>query len=485
MRKIIFYIIFTVLSFESFSQALVWEKLIDYFPGNEEVIYSIDQDSDTTFVFTTSTLGNTATTRAKLNGDTLWMDGTNISSCYAYNRITTYRNDQLMHFGNKSTDCMYWSNFFFQKLSHIDGTVLSTWEYGDSGVQNFLHTGTILPNGGFLASGQRQSTYYYYLSLMKLDSSGDMLWYKKYRDISWTTDVIINRKGNYLLSASTGDQIVSPVLHPYFIEVSPDGDSINSKYLIVHADTVNEQKNMWTWGMLQNEDEDYVFTITIDSVQQKGGTLLDRYAAVVMMDTLFNIKWKLYLNKGTGGAFYPTRVIELKDSTYVLVVMNTQPYSSSFYYYKISKTGQILDQETFTSSICNKVHSTEIKVLNDGSMLVSGGCKDYENAYLARIDSVGLPMVIAATDPPKEATSEWSVQVYPNPFTEKINFKITDKPGRNYTLVLYNNLGQKIAEHRVSNNGYTIERNTLAAGLYFYKLANDKGETRSGKLLAE
>jgi Secretion system C-terminal sorting domain len=374
------------------------------------------------------------------------------------------------------------SNFLFQKVSDSDGTLLSSWDYGDSGVKNFLHKGIVLPGGGLLASGTRPSQYYDSLTLMKLDSSGNMLWYKKYRDISWTTDVIVNRKGNYLLSATCGDQIVSPILHPYFIEVSPDGDSINSKYLIVQADTVNEQKNNWTWGMLQNEDGDYVFTISIDSVDKKGGTLLDRYAAVVMMDTLFNIKWRLYLNKGTGGAFYPSRVIELKDSSYVLIVMNTNPYSNTFYYYKISKTGQILDQQTFTSSVCNAVHATEIKVLNDGSLLVSGACKDYENAYIARIDSVGLPMVSTVTSVAKQ-TQSLEVQVYPNPFTQDVTFNLPD--GTAYKLTLLNALGEEIASYSFSGNEYTLNASALHKGLYMYVVRDEKGKTKSGKLIAE
>jgi hypothetical protein len=479
MKKLV--ILLLLISLNSFSQTLVWEKLIDYFPSSQEEIYSIDQDSDSTFIFCSSNTQNTAIARAKLNGDTLWKKNTNIISGLNYERVAPYHNNTFMHFGNKWTGSQ--RNFLFQKLDS-NGNIISSWDYGDSGVNNTLENYALLPDGGFLAAGLRQSTYYDYLSLMKLDSSGNMLWYKKYRDISGTTDVIVNRKGNYLLSATSGDQIFSPVFHTYFLEVTPDGDSINSKYLIVHADSVNEMRTWIKWGMLQNEDDNYVFTITIDSVQQKGGTALERYAAVVMMDTLFNIKWKLYLNKGAGGAFYPSRVIELKDSSYVLVVFNTMPESNQFYYYKISKTGQVLDQKVFSSSLCNKIYTTEIKLLSDSSLIISGYCNDAQNAYLARVDSVGLPMVITSTTEPKEESS-LQVIVYPNPFNTSATFKITDKPGRNYTLTLYNTFGQQMGSYKITGNEYTVEKNILPAGLYFYKLASDKGEVRTGKVVAE
>jgi hypothetical protein len=239
--------------------------------------------------------------------------------------------------------------------------------------------------------------------------------------------------------------------------------------------------------MLQNEDENYVFTLWIDSVANRGGTALDTYAAVVMMDTLFNIKWKLYLNKGTGGAFYPTRVIELKDSSYVLVVMNTQPYSSIFHYYKISKTGQILGHKTFTSSICNKVHSTEIKVLSDGSLLVSGACDDNSPpvGYIARIDSVDLPMVITNTVLPQHKSVALNVEVYPNPFSQSTVFKINSNSNSSYQLSILNSLGEEISSYNFSGKEFTLNASDFSSGLYMYVLRDGEGKIKSGKLVVE
>jgi hypothetical protein len=51
MKRIVLQIIFLIAGLESFSQALSWEKLINYLPGGQEGIISLDQDSETTFVF--------------------------------------------------------------------------------------------------------------------------------------------------------------------------------------------------------------------------------------------------------------------------------------------------------------------------------------------------------------------------------------------------------------------------------------------------
>ncbi|MBX9852723.1 MAG: hypothetical protein K2X86_13335 [Cytophagaceae bacterium] len=370
MKKFILHIVLVFISLELPAQTIQWEKLINYLP-NQEVINSLDQSSDTTIVFCTTNGLNTSFAKAKLNGDTLWKKNKNVNTCYGVDRIAYFRNGELMHFGNKNVGSCSEVNFLFQKLS-ADGTVISSWDYGDSGVQNGLTNFAFLPEGGFLASGLRESSFDYYLSLMKLDSLGNKLWHKKYRDGASTSDVVINRKGNYLLRASAADQPFLSVYHHYFLEVNPNGDSVRSKYLIVHADSVDEDiYYAGNWGMIQNEDGDYVFTLSIDSVQTRLGTILDRYIAVVMMDTLFNIKWRLYLNKGTGGLYYPTRIIELRDSTYVFISINTQPESNQFFFYKISKTGQVLSQKTFTSSICSKVKINEIKLLADSSLIIS------------------------------------------------------------------------------------------------------------------
>jgi hypothetical protein len=482
MRTAVWLVFLLLLSLKSFSQTLVWEKLIDFLP-NQDVIYSIDQDSDTTFVFCGTNGFNSFFSRYKLDDDTLWKQNKNVTTCYG-NELIASRDGKLFHFGSNNIQSCSKINFLFQELDQQNGTLLSSWDYGDSDIKNTLESYAFLPDGGFLASGLRESTYYGYLSLMKLNSSGNMLWYKKYRDLTIETGIMVNRKGNYLLKASSGDGISAPIaFHSYFLEVSPDGDSINSKYMIIQADSVDE---IMDWrGMVQNEDGDYVFGLRIDSVNMKGGTVLERYAAVVMMDTLFNIKWKLYLHKGEGGIFYPSNIVELKDSTYILAVVNTQPESNQFYFYKISKTGQILDQKIFSSSLCNKIFIRAIKPLNDGSLLISHACNDGQNAYLAKIDTVGLPMVISATALPKELQTEWSVQAYPNPFSKQINFKIIDTPGRSYILTLYNSVGQQTAAYKVSSKEHTIERNSLASGLYFYKLVNEKGEVKTGKIVAE
>jgi hypothetical protein len=68
--------------------------------------------------------------------------------------------------------------------------------------------------------------------------------------------------------------------------------------------------------------------------------------------------------------------------------------------------------------------------------------------------------------------------IYPNPATDKFTF---DSDADNITL--YNSLGIKIKEKKLSKNQNTIFRDQLINGLYFYSL-NKKGKNiSSGKII--
>jgi hypothetical protein len=392
MKKVILQIIFLIMGFGSFSQTLSWEKLINYLPS-EEVINSVDQDSDTTFVYCGTNGAETLFLRALLNGDTLWKKHKNVSTCGNEEFLKYIGNGQIMHFGNRDVGgtCSQ-VNFSFQKLDE-NGSVLSSWDYGNIGVANYLEGFDLLADGGFLGSGYTGDNDLK-LSLMKINNLGNKVWYKTFWSPTVGGGVKVNYKGNYVLYGDAGDQPSYFVTHPYFIELSPDGDSIYSKYLIVKADTADEV--MGYNAMIQTSNNNYIFSVRLDSVQKRFyGPVLGTKAGVVLMDSLFNIKWTASLKPAGTQTYYTSQVIELKDSTYIAIVNNGNPQNLNFYLYKISKTGQVLNKKTFSSSICNGVILNEMRLMSDSSLIVAGGCSNANgDAYIARITGVGLPQTI-------------------------------------------------------------------------------------------
>lgn len=74
------------------------------------------------------------------------------------------------------------------------------------------------------------------------------------------------------------------------------------------------------------------------------------------------------------------------------------------------------------------------------------------------------------------------VNVFPNPFTYQLTFKLTDK--EHTTVSLYNFLGQQVLQQSFTNLK-TIITEQLADGIYFYELRNDKRLVKNGKVLKQ
>ncbi len=72
-----------------------------------------------------------------------------------------------------------------------------------------------------------------------------------------------------------------------------------------------------------------------------------------------------------------------------------------------------------------------------------------------------------------------SSKAYPNPATT--HFTVKNKEATH--IIIYNTLGIKVMEQKLSSNQNTIYRNNLANGLYFYSLNNNKTLIKSGKVL--
>jgi subtilisin family serine protease len=71
--------------------------------------------------------------------------------------------------------------------------------------------------------------------------------------------------------------------------------------------------------------------------------------------------------------------------------------------------------------------------------------------------------------------------IYPNPVNNSIFVKIPDQ-AVNSVLYLYNNLGQKVQEYRITGTNQKINVENLASGMYFYELST-QNKTLQGKLL--
>jgi uncharacterized repeat protein (TIGR01451 family) len=82
--------------------------------------------------------------------------------------------------------------------------------------------------------------------------------------------------------------------------------------------------------------------------------------------------------------------------------------------------------------------------------------------------------------------SNWNMNVmaYPNPFSENTTFVIrSERTNGNYVFVLTDMLGKTVAELKTNEKQFTISRNGLENGMYFYSIKDANGSVGSGKLI--
>ncbi|WMX13118.1 T9SS type A sorting domain-containing protein [Aureispira sp. CCB-E] len=76
------------------------------------------------------------------------------------------------------------------------------------------------------------------------------------------------------------------------------------------------------------------------------------------------------------------------------------------------------------------------------------------------------------------------VDFYPNPTYEVLNVQMKDfNPSMNYTLEIYNSIGQLVSNYTVNKRLSTFNLSSLSSGIYFLKINSNKGLITQEKLV--
>jgi hypothetical protein len=75
-----------------------------------------------------------------------------------------------------------------------------------------------------------------------------------------------------------------------------------------------------------------------------------------------------------------------------------------------------------------------------------------------------------------------TVKFYPNPATSFINFEFTENYDDSYTLVIFNFIGKKVEDLKVTDQKMTISLTDFYRGVYVFQLRDKQGNIiESGK----
>ena len=77
-----------------------------------------------------------------------------------------------------------------------------------------------------------------------------------------------------------------------------------------------------------------------------------------------------------------------------------------------------------------------------------------------------------------------NISIFPNPFQTSATLH-TRKEFSNSVLMIFNTLGRKVKRQIIYGATAVINREGLAAGFYFFRVINEKGQTVCGKIVAE
>jgi uncharacterized delta-60 repeat protein len=117
----------------------------------------------------------------------------------------------------------------------------------------------------------------------------------------------------------------------------------------------------------------------------------------------------------------------------------------------------------------------------DGKILVAGGNYSTQNTIaIARYNNSVQGVIIGIETP---ETSSENIAAYPNPFNAQTVFQ-TQNSLTDATFVLYNAAGQQVKKlNNISGNSFTLQRDNLACGLYYFQLLQDNQVLTTDKLL--
>lgn len=130
--------------------------------------------------------------------------------------------------------------------------------------------------------------------------------------------------------------------------------------------------------------------------------------------------------------------------------------------------------------IIYKINQKASNVLGDEIMNTAYIYFDFNEAVVTNttLNTIAAPVGI------QESIVNGSVSVYPNPFSDQTTFVITsEKLNETYSFEMTDVLGKKVKQIRTNEKQFTVSRDDLKNGMYFYSIKNSDGIVAKGKVI--
>ena len=255
-------------------------------------------------------------------------------------------------------------------------------------------------------------------------------------------------------------------------------------------------------------------------------------AYLLKTDSAGNLLWSKTYSGSSTETFSGYSMVQSSDNTIYLLGQITKQTDGSEQYclLRTDPSGNVMWAKKYTYG--TKSEPVKIRETAFRGFAMAGSCGSFTpgKAYLIKTDSLGNsgchenPAFITATSPstivgsggmptafgnsfvPKTSQAvstlsentlcflagihdlpgnDFSVSVFPNPFTTESEI-IFDKPlPENCGLLLYDVFGKEVQHSIIQNNKAVIHRADLASGIYYWKIVSGEREIAAGKIIAE
>jgi hypothetical protein len=393
------------------------------------------------------------------------------------------------------------------------------------------YTIRVAPDNGYLVSGHTDCWGHGDCDglFFKADSTGRIVWMTTYgTPVSEITSSFsfTNDKG-YILIGYHG--AISDVTgQVYLVKSDINGDTLWTKYYGTEASTLG-------YYVCQTADTGYVFTgYSTNYGQGKADIILGK------TDSKGNLQWWKTFGGDSDDVAYCMQIT--KDGGYILAGY-TDSYgngNSDGYVIKTDAEGNKLWAKTYGGPKLDRFNHIELTY--DGGYILSGMTKSYgaggADMYVVKIDSLGNQQWMQAygdtadqvnggikqcadsgyiivgsssnncqptgnynvlliktdkngavvTSVPNIQETTYSINPYPNPFSQTETFPIPDKlQNRLISLVIYDATGNEVINHPdiINTNAIQLSRNGMVQGVYFYEFHEEDRIVATGKIVVQ
>jgi len=331
------------------------------------------------------------------------------------------------------------------------------------------------------------------LLCVKYDSSGNIKWQRKYQNID-----------TFHLTNSTG-LVVSNSGSAYMSGNIPDPGAYHNDGIILKY--TNQGKLAWNKRMsslMLHVQDGGCNGLTLD----KSGNLYaagyvetdsGEYATLVKLDSAGNVLWLDTLHDATSNGSLVSNAIALTlDDTGNVYITGTRGDNQTFqdvFTARYNTAGQKQWYIRYNDSVLSYNAPVAIKLDKKGNVIVAGGHNGDtitgEDILVLKYSQYMTRVKIVDTNSSIKVTSfETSINIFPNPFSDRLNCELNLTEASSVNLTFYDLTGKELKALSYSNlqrgqNNLGITMDNLANGLYFYKCTivnQDGATTQNGKI---